>query len=361
MIRTTFSILLLAHGLIHLLGFLKAWKIADIPQLNQPISKPIGALWLLATTFFLIALAFFVLKKDGWWMPGIAAVLLSQALILGSWGDAKFGTVANVLVAIGLATALGQWRFERLVAKERQAFEGPASAETRVLSPEMLAPLPHPVQQWLMRSGAVGKPIPQKGYLEQRGSMRTKPDGPWMPFEARQHFLFDAPGFIWQTEVGATGLLRFVGRDKYANHQGEMLIKLWSLIPVADAKGPETDQGSRLRLLGELCWFPASTLHPQVQWEAVDSSSARLHLDGPGFRVSGRCVFSPEGDMLRFEARRYFNQGGKVSLEDWFVENKAWASFDGIRVASQCHVVWKLAGGDFNWLNLELTHLKATP
>lgn len=40
MIRAIFGFLILLHGLIHLMGFLKAFHLADIEQLTLPISKP---------------------------------------------------------------------------------------------------------------------------------------------------------------------------------------------------------------------------------------------------------------------------------------------------------------------------------
>ena len=40
--------LLTVHGLIHLMGFAKAFGYADLPQLSQPISREWGVLWLLA-------------------------------------------------------------------------------------------------------------------------------------------------------------------------------------------------------------------------------------------------------------------------------------------------------------------------
>ncbi len=40
--------LLLLHGLIHLMGFAKAFGYAELPQLTQSISREWGVLWLLA-------------------------------------------------------------------------------------------------------------------------------------------------------------------------------------------------------------------------------------------------------------------------------------------------------------------------
>ena len=42
-----FAVVLVVHGLIHVLGFVKAFGLADLPQLTQPVSPSLGVLWLL--------------------------------------------------------------------------------------------------------------------------------------------------------------------------------------------------------------------------------------------------------------------------------------------------------------------------
>jgi hypothetical protein len=43
-----FASFLALHGLIHLLGFAKAFGLARLPQLTQPIGPLLGLLWLMA-------------------------------------------------------------------------------------------------------------------------------------------------------------------------------------------------------------------------------------------------------------------------------------------------------------------------
>lgn len=66
------------------------------------------------------------------------------------------------------------------------------------------------------------------------------PEGDWMRVEAEQYISTNPPGFIWKAGVKSP-FLHFSGRDKYENGEGHLLIKLFSLIPVVDAKGKEID------------------------------------------------------------------------------------------------------------------------
>lgn len=43
-----FAIFLVVHGVLHLMGAAKAFQVAEIPRRTQPISQPLGVLWLLA-------------------------------------------------------------------------------------------------------------------------------------------------------------------------------------------------------------------------------------------------------------------------------------------------------------------------
>lgn len=101
--------IMIIHGLIHLLGFVKAFDIAPVEQLTVSISKPVGIVWLLTTFLFLTTASLFALKNDYWMLAGTASVIISQVLIISSWGDAKFGTIANLILIVSIIrTFLGQ-------------------------------------------------------------------------------------------------------------------------------------------------------------------------------------------------------------------------------------------------------------
>ena len=98
--RIAFLILVIVHGLIHLLGFVKAFGLSDVKQLTQTISKPFGVIWLLAFIFFVIAAIMFAFKNSYWCLFGLIALVTSQVLIIFFRHDAKFGTIANVIILI---------------------------------------------------------------------------------------------------------------------------------------------------------------------------------------------------------------------------------------------------------------------
>lgn len=52
--RAFFLVVVVLHALIHILGFVKAFGIREIEELTLPISKPLGAIWLLAAALLLV-------------------------------------------------------------------------------------------------------------------------------------------------------------------------------------------------------------------------------------------------------------------------------------------------------------------
>ncbi|HMP13902.1 MAG TPA: hypothetical protein PKD70_08475 [Saprospiraceae bacterium] len=357
MIRFLMIFLLLVHGLIHFLGFAKAFRLAEIPQLTQPITKPTGALWLLSGVLFLITTGYFLLQKNNWWLWAVPALIVSQALIINAWQDAKWGTLANALIAVGIVLGWANWNFAKLAQQQREALLSAGDTTATLVTEAQLANLPPVIAQWLRRSQVVGKERSHSIYLRQRGLMRTAPNSKWIPFEAEQYFTTDPPGFVWTAHVQIMPFVYMKGIDTYAHSKGHMLIKVLALAPVVDAKGPAIDQGTMLRYLGEICWFPTTALSDYITWEALDAHSAKATMRYGDVTASGLFTFDAAGDMQSFEAPRYYDRKTGPTLEQWHIQNTATAELSGIRMPVQSEVTWKLQEGDFTWLKLEITEV----
>ena len=353
-------VLIIIHGLIHLLGFAKAFQIGKITQLTHEISKPAGILWLLTAMIFTGAFVFLFLKNDLWSLLCLAGIALSQVLIIFSWQDAKFGTIANLILLVVALPLFGLRQFNRKIKEEQQVLLSAASTKEEMMITEAdLKPLPPLVQQWLRHSGVVGKPMATTIFLKQKGSMKLKPGGEWMDFSATQYFNTVQPAFIWDTRVEMMPLIFFNGRDKFENGKGEMLIKMLSLVNMVNEKdNTQVNTGSALRYLAEMSWFPSAALRHYVSWEQVDSLRVKATLQVPGQDVEGVFTFSPNGDLAAFETERYYGGGTTAKKERWQITNTAYKVFNGIRIPSQSSVTWKLKEGDFEWLKLEVNEVR---
>lgn len=368
MLRILFSLLILVHGIIHLLGFVKEFRIKEVSQLNGktlfPItdasSKIFGLIWLASSVLLIFSSILFLFKKDWWWAPALGAFLISQLLIIIYWQDAKYGTIINILILGVMIPAYGKWRFNEMVDEELKSYQIETTENSEIIMEKDILHLPEVIQKYIRRSGVIGKEKIAKVYLTQKGEMRTKPDANWMKVEAWQYFKPIKPSFLWVADVKAAPLLHLSGRDKYENGKGHMLIKALSLFPVADSKGPTIDQGTMQRYMAEIIWFPTAMLEPYIKWEAVGNNQAKATMNYGGVEASGIFTFAENGDVVSFETKRYYDRKEGATLETWFISirENGYKEFSGIRIPAKSSVTWKLKDGDFTWFNLEIVEVK---
>lgn len=348
------------HGLIHLMGFLKAFQLVKIDSLTQPISKALGLMWLFSTLLFILSATLFLLKVSWWPIMAFVAVILSQLLIYKSWKDAKYGTIINLIIICVSISGYGKYSFNQLINEEKKSLiAGIDYSDSTAITKSDINHLPVIVQKWMTNSGVVGNPKTNSVWLSQKGQMKTEPEAEWMPFEAEQFFDVNQSSFIWVVDAKANALIHMHGRDKLANGNGEMLIKLFSLINVVDEKNnPKINSAAMIRFLSETCWFPSVALSKQISWTPIDSLSAKATLTINENTVSGIFKFNAEGEVIAFEAVRYFGSGENDTQELWLIENTSHTNFNGYHIPNKSTVTWKLKEGDYKWLELEVTELE---
>jgi hypothetical protein len=372
MSRFILVLILVLHALIHLVGFTKYFRTEQAVQIGTNAvasidtggSKILGSLWLATCLLFLATATMYALKKDSWWVVGMAALLISQILILMEWESAKFGTIANIIVVLVMIPAIGSWQFNNMVNHELNTFLPTAQPlQKQVVTEEMLKPLPPIVQKWLRRTNIVGKEVIHVVHLKQQGEMRSKPNGKWMRVVAEQYNTIDKPGMIWTADVKAAPFIHMTARDKYENGKGNMLIKMMSLFPISNSTGNKIDQGTLVRYLAEITWFPSAALNRYVKWDQLSANRAEATVSYGGVRASGIFTFDNNGDVVSFEADRYLERKEGATLEKWFIqiEPNGYKTFNDMRIAAKSNVTWKLKSGDFTWFRVNITELDYNP
>lgn len=360
MLRYFFAFVVLVHGLIHIMGFTKAFNLADIEQLTQDISRPAGLFWLAAGLLFILTVVLYLIQVDSWWIISLPAILISQSLIIMSWQDAKFGTIVNIIVLGVTVIALGQWSFKQVTMNTVREMLPDEIGQPNMITAETIQDLPPVVQRWLKQSNVVGNEQSVTVHLTQQGEMRTKPGGSWIPFTAEQWFTPVEPGFVWLANVRAAPGVHLSGRDVFMNGDGHMLIKLLSLVPVVNSVGDEINQGTLLRYLGEVNWFPSGALSEYIQWEQLDSTSVKATMTYKGVTDTGIFRFTEDGDLASYQAKRFYERKEGPTLEDWLIEMdpESFKEFQGVRIGTKSTVTWRLEEGDYTWLKLEITDIE---
>jgi hypothetical protein len=331
-----------------------------IPQLREPcaaslVSSPTNSRafavhWLLACLMLLVAAMLHAQSNRDWYQAALAGLVLSQVLILFVWRDAKFGTIANVLVLLPVLLGAAQARFSIGCERESVALmsESRAVSRGKVQLPD-LARLPPPVQRWLDRAGVIGRPLVSTVRLRQQGEIRVEPGGAWLPATAEQYFSVASPGYVWRVETRMFSVLPVVGRDEYRAGTGSMLIKAAALIRLVDAKGAKIDSGAMQRFLGEMVWFPSAALGLNVTWSVIDARTARATLADHGRSVDVDLEFDDIGRVTAIRAQRFMGGGTQAMLTPWEVSCTAWKRFAGVEVPVVGEVGWRLSTGYFSY------------
>ena len=218
--------------------------------------------------------------------------------------------------------------------------------------------LPQNVQRWLKYAQIIGKEKITSVRLKQKATMRLEIDKKWMPVQAEQYFTTEEPSFIWKANIKMAPLFHIVGRDIYTEGKGNMLIKFLSLFTVANSKGEEINQGTLLRYLAEMVWFPTAVVNNFITWEEIDTEHAKATMTYKEVIASGVLTFNDKGEVINFEAERYGEFDNKFRLELWSISLYAYKEFDGIKVPTKGDVTWKLKTGNFNWFNFEVTQIE---
>jgi hypothetical protein len=357
-----FFLFIVIHSLIHLLVFFKAFRLAKIPQLIQTITKPAGVLWLLAAVLLSVTGLMFFFGNQSWWMVGAPAVMLSQTLIFIYWSDAKFGTVANLIILLPLVVAIA----DALPKSYRNIYRTEVKKGIERLSPtpmvteEDVRHLPPPIQRYLRYTGAIGNPRIQNFRARFTGQIRRTTESGWMDFSSQQYNFFDDPTRVFFIESTMFGL-PFDGLHLYAGRSATMQIKVASLFQIVDAKGDTMTQGETVTLFNDMCVMaPASLIEKSIHWESVDSLTAKGIFTNKGITVSALLSFNERGELVDFSSDDRFMSADGITYQNyrWTTPMKNYKEFAGRRLATQAELIWHTPEGEFVYGRFELADIE---
>lgn len=268
--------------------------------------------------------------------------------------------LALTLLFFVLLITGANYQFKQKIKAERIALlEKAKDLSQDTVSTASIIDLPPIVQQWLRNSGVLEQPKITNVYLKQNLQLKMKPEqSNWLSGIAEQYFTIEPPAFNWNISTQMNPLFKVVGRDQFENGKGEMLIKLFSLIPVANAKNHEkVDQASLQRYLAEIVWFPSAALSPYIEWTPLDDYSARATMEYTGTKGSGVFHFDEQGNFKKFTARR-FQDASAAEPTEWIVHATKTERHHGIKIPVACEASWELESGTWTWLKLKITDIQ---
>jgi len=347
-----FPFLIVVHGLIHLMGFLKAFGFAQIKQLTKEISNPMGVLWLFATILIIATALIYFLQNEYWWLIALSGAILSQLLIICYWHDAKFGTISNVIILAVAIQAWAEWKFENQYKRDvTENLKYTKSLAEPLLTIEAIAQLPEPVQHYIIYSGAINKPVITNFKIKFEGQIRSDEKSAWMPFTTEQYNFIEHPTRLFFMKARMRGL-PVSGYHSFKNGMATMDIRLLSLITVQYQTGKEMNIAETVTWFNDLCLFaPAGLIDKRITWSAIDNLSSKATFTNEKITISAVLHFNDQGELINFVSDDRYQI---VSEKDRKVVRfstpvKNYLERNGRKYPSYGEAIWNLPEGDLTY------------
>jgi hypothetical protein len=354
--KLTITVFIVAHGLIHLLGYFKAFDVFRLEQFSGGVSKPMGALWLLVALSFITTAATYILDNKNWPIWLLSSAVISQILIFTAWNDAKFGTILNlVFIAIGILS-WSEIKFENSFRVDVQESLKSCEISSDLISEEDLIHLPSPVRDYLNYVGVIGKPKVNNFRIVFEGEMREK-GKEWFTFDSEQYnFIGDATRlFFMKAKISGVPT---TGYHRYAGSEASMLIKLVSLIPVVAVDDEVLFPTETVTFFNDLCLFaPAALIDQRIKWESIDDLSAKATFINKGAVISAALYFNEQGQLVNFVSNDRYAIA-EMKTVPFSTPVKDYREINGYRLPTFGEAVWHYPDGKFVYAKLSLKEIE---
>jgi hypothetical protein len=260
--------------------------------------------------------------------------------------------VLFLALILALLFIAGKWNIARQFDNEvKVLFANSKYIGYSRFSHEQLSGLPIPVQRYFNRVLSEGQRYISDARITHNGEFKTGLDKDWVNIKGEQYATTERPGFIWK---GVTSL--FTARDMYILDQGRLVVSLFGLVKVADAKGEQYNQGELLRWLGESVLYPTNLLPSKnLQWSAVNDHTANFTFVYAGISVTYLVTFNDIGEIVQLETKRYMD---KDHLETWIIKMEDYKKMNGVYVPTRFDVRWRLKTGDFSYAKFNVVKVE---
>ena len=342
MLKYILFCIIFVHGLIHFFGFAKAFNLGKFTQITVAISKPCGMFWLLTAFLFISTTILFLFKKDAWIFVGLVAVIISQILIFTVWKDAKFGTIANLIILVALILNYGSYRFEKVYQNDvRQNFVSNNSSKKELVTEADLVFLPKPVQRYLRYAGVLDKPKVHNMRITFEGQMREKSKD-FFPFTCEQYSFFNKPTRLFFMKAKMKGF-NVTGYHKYDNATASMDIRLFGLFAVVKKSGKNMDKIETVTLFNDMCLMaPATLIDKRISWQPIDDNSAKATFTNHNSTISAILYFNEKGQLIDF-----ISNDRDVNHHPFSTPVSNYKMINGINIMTYGETIWHYPDGKF--------------
>lgn len=328
--------------------------------MGQPITKANGVLWLAATLFYIVTAIVLFLRLDWWWMLAITALLISQYLIISSWSDARFGTVANGVILLVAIAGFGNWNFSKAYWNEMEEGLRHTPNTDEILKEIDIQHLPEPVKKYLHYTGVVGKPKVKNFKVEFSGQFRQSEQSGWMPFTSQQYNFMNLPARLFFMKATMKHL-PVAGFHCFKDGKAFMDIRLLSLFRVQYQSGKEMDVSETVTFFNDMCVMaPATLIDSRIKWVSVEGNTVKAEFTLKGVTITASLFFNDKGELINFisEDRYAVVENNALLRAPWATPLKDYKEINGYGLATYGETIYSFAEGDFCYGKFKLKSIE---
>lgn len=230
-----------------------------------------------------------------------------------------------------------------------EALERTRTIKNEILSEKDIQHLPAIVQKYIHYSGSIGKEKVLNFRVEFSGGIRSTSGEDFMPLTSVQYNFTDQPTRLFYIVAKKKGIPA-KGIHIYKDRTAIMLIKIFGLFTVVNARGKEMDQGETVTVFNDMCFMaPASLIDRNIVWKEIDDLTVDAKFTNGNITIGATLYFNEKGELVNFLSNdRFETSDGKTYVNSpWITPVTAYANINGYRLPSHAKLIYKRPDEDF--------------
>jgi hypothetical protein len=222
-----------------------------------------------------------------------------------------------------------------------------------------LAHLPPPVQRYLHRTRAVGRPRPRNFRIAFDARMWRSPGSAPMPATSVQYNFLAEPARLFFMRARMFGLpVRVL--HLYAREQATMRVRVAGLVNMVDLAGDVLSVGETVTLLNDLAFFaPGGLVDRRLTWGPHSPRSAQVSFANGRRRVGATLLFNERDELVDFTSddRPALQPDGTLGHFRWSTPVEGYREVGGRWLPTGGAGVYRYPEGDFTYGRFSLTSI----
>jgi hypothetical protein len=230
-----------------------------------------------------------------------------------------------------------------------EALKRTRGIKNEILTEKDIQHLPAIVRKYIRYSGSIGKEKVLNFRVEFTGGIRSASSEDFMPLTSVQYNFTDQPTRLFYIVAKKKGIPA-KGIHIYKDRTAFMLIKIFGLFTVVDARGKEMDQGETVTVFNDMCFMaPPSLIDRNIEWKEIDDLTVGAKFTNGHITVGATLYFNEDGQLINFLSNdRFETTDGKTYVNSpWITPATEYSNINGYRLPSEAKLIYKRPDEDF--------------